>query len=131
MVIGHARFGGMKQVILFAIASVRVLSSAAPSADSAKHWVGTWSTAPYLVEPANMPPSPGLTDNTLRQVVRVSISGDTVRVKFSNVHNVTAVAMKAVNIAVSKASILLRGHPPIDGEAYRANGRTIPSLIAH
>lgn len=39
-------------------------------------WVGTWSTAPQLVEPRNNPPEPpGLTDNTLRQILRVSIGG--------------------------------------------------------
>ena len=36
-------------------------------------WVGTWSTAPQLVETNNNPPAPGLTSNTLRQILRVSI----------------------------------------------------------
>lgn len=65
------------------------------------HWVATWSAAPYLVESANMPPSPGLTNNTLRQVVRVSIGGDTLRLKLTNVNNAQATELKAVNIAVS------------------------------
>lgn len=72
--------------------------------DSARHWVGTWSAAPYLVEAANMPPSPGLTNNTLRQVVRVSIGGDTLRLKLTNVNNNTAVVLKAVNIAISSGN---------------------------
>lgn len=74
------------------------------SPDSARHWVGTWSAAPYLVEAANMPPSPGLTNNTLRQVVRVSIGGDTLRLKLTNVNNSTAVVLKAVNIAISSGN---------------------------
>ena len=41
-------------------------------------WVGTWSTAPQLVEVRNNPPDPGLTNNTLRQVVRVSLGKDCV-----------------------------------------------------
>jgi len=65
-------------------------------------WVGTWATAPQLVEPHNMPPSPGLTNNSLRQVVRVSIGGDTIRVRFSNEFSKDSVTMKAVHIAVSK-----------------------------
>jgi lysophospholipase L1-like esterase len=64
-------------------------------------WVGTWATAPQLVEPGNMPPSPGLTNNSLRQVVRVSIGGDTIRLKFSNEFSTSAVTMKSVHIAVS------------------------------
>ena len=69
--------------------------------NSAKKWVGTWSTAPQLVETGNMPPSPGLTNNSLRQVIRVSIGGDTLRVRFSNEFSTSAVTMKSVQIAVS------------------------------
>lgn len=64
-------------------------------------WVGTWSTALQLVEPHNMPPAPGLTNNTLRQVVRVSIGGDSLKVRFSNEFSTNAVIMKTVQIAVS------------------------------
>jgi lysophospholipase L1-like esterase len=67
----------------------------------AKKWVGTWSTAPQLVEPGNMPPAPGLTNNSLRQIIRVSIGGDTLRVRFSNEFSTSAVTMKSVQIAVS------------------------------
>ncbi len=68
---------------------------------AAQKWVGTWSTAPQLVEPGNMPPSPGLTNNSLRQVVRVSIGGDTLRLRFSNEFSTSPVTMKSVQIAVS------------------------------
>ncbi len=70
------------------------------SASSDKHWVGTWACAPYRAE-SNLPPSPGLSNNTLRQIVRVSIGGDTVRVKFSNITCATPVTIKAANIARS------------------------------
>jgi lysophospholipase L1-like esterase len=66
-----------------------------------KHWVGTWSTAPQLVETGNNPPSPGLTNNSLRQVVRVSIGGDTLRMRFCNTFSTSSVTMKSVQIAVS------------------------------
>ncbi len=72
------------------------------ASDSLRKWVGTWSAAPYLVEAANMPPSPGLTNNTLRQVVRVSIGGDTLRLKLTNINNAQNVVLKAVNVAVSQ-----------------------------
>jgi lysophospholipase L1-like esterase len=75
----------------------------APTADSssAKKWVGTWSTAPQLVEPGNNPPAPGLSNNTLRQVVRVSISGDSLRMRFSNEFSTSPVTFYAAHIAVS------------------------------
>ncbi|MBV5282144.1 MAG: SGNH/GDSL hydrolase family protein [Paludibacter sp.] len=68
---------------------------------SAKKWVGTWSTAPQLVEPGNIPPAPGLTNNSLRQIVRVSIGSDSLRIRFSNAFSTSAVTLKAVKIAVS------------------------------
>jgi lysophospholipase L1-like esterase len=71
------------------------------TSDLSNIWVGTWSTAPQLVEPGNMPPSPGLNNNTLRQVIRVSIGGDSLRIRFSNVFSNSTVTMKAVKIAVS------------------------------
>jgi lysophospholipase L1-like esterase len=71
------------------------------NSDSTKVWVGTWSTAPQLVEPGNIPPIPGLSNNTLRQVVRVSLGGDSLRVRFSNEFSTSPVTMRAVQIAVS------------------------------
>jgi len=92
----------MLRPLVLSLALLRSLPFAgALATDSARHWVGTWSAAPYLVEAANMPPSPGLTNNTLRQVVRVSIGGDTLRLKLTNVNNAQPVALKAVNVAVS------------------------------
>ncbi len=62
-------------------------------------WVGTWSCAPYAAG-TNTPPEPYLEGNTLRQIVRCSLGGDTIRVKFSNITSSTAVQMKQVTIAV-------------------------------
>jgi lysophospholipase L1-like esterase len=64
-------------------------------------WIGTWVTAPQLVEPANRPPAPGLSHNTLRQVIHVSLGGDLLRARFSNEFGTDPVTLKAVNIAAS------------------------------
>lgn len=66
------------------------------------HWVGTWYTAPQLVETGNNPPAPGLANNTVRQIVRISIGGDSLRLRFSNEFSTGAVAFQAVHIALSK-----------------------------
>jgi lysophospholipase L1-like esterase len=68
---------------------------------TAQKWVGTWSTAPQLVEPGNNPPSPGLSNNTLRQIVRVSLGGDSLRMRFSNEFSTSPATMNSVHIAVS------------------------------
>ena len=72
-----------------------------------QNWVGTWATAQQLVEPKNMPPAPGLTDNTIRQIIRVSIGGKRMRLRFSNVFSDEATVLKSVSVAnvVEGASI--------------------------
>jgi len=70
-------------------------------------WVGTWATAPQLVEPHNMPPEPGLANNSIRQIVRVSIGGDSIRLRFNNEFSETPVTMKAVQVAASVDSSVI------------------------
>ncbi len=65
------------------------------------HWVGSWSTAPQLTEPGNNPPAPGLEGNTLRQVFRVSMGGDELRMRFSNQFSNSPVTIKRVSLARS------------------------------
>jgi lysophospholipase L1-like esterase len=77
------------------------LCLATPQTTSGTKWVGTWSTAPQLVEPGNNPPSPGLSNNTLRQIVHVSIGGDSLRMRFSNEFSTSPVTIQEVHIAVS------------------------------
>jgi lysophospholipase L1-like esterase len=93
------RILGAPIAIVFALA-LNAFSQTNPT----KHWVGTWSAAPYLVGSANEAPSPGLANNTLRQVVRVSIGGDTLRLKLTNIYNAQSVTVNSVNIAVSTGS---------------------------
>ncbi len=64
-------------------------------------WIATWAAAQQLVEPNNMPPAPGLSNNTLRQVVQVSIGGKMLRVRFSNEYSTSPVIIKSATIALS------------------------------
>lgn len=64
-------------------------------------WVGTWACAPQLVEIGNLPPPPGLTSNTLRQVVRVSLGGNRLRLRFSNAFGNAPVTITSVLLAAS------------------------------
>lgn len=68
------------------------------------HWVGTWGTAPQLVENNNNPPSPGLGNNSLRQIVQVSIGGERVRLKLTNEFSAGATQIKAVELAIAKTA---------------------------
>lgn len=64
-----------------------------------ENWVGTWACAQMQVEPNNMPPAPGLSENTLRQIIRVSIGGKRMRLRFSNIFSDQPTVLKSVSIA--------------------------------
>ncbi|MGC4232845.1 MAG: hypothetical protein QM594_07680, partial [Niabella sp.] len=70
-------FSNMIKASVVFVLAILLSCNSSKNTNSAKpgKWVGTWATAPQLVEPGNMPPQPGLANNTIRQVVRVSIGG--------------------------------------------------------
>ena len=68
------------------------------------HWVGTWGTAPQLVERHNNPPSPGLENTLLRQIVQVSMGGKKVRLKLTNEFSQNATEIKAIELAIAKTA---------------------------
>ncbi len=67
----------------------------------ARHWVGTWAASPEGA-PASSPPSvKSFANRTIRQVVRVSMGGDTIRVRFSNEFGHAPLRIGAARIALS------------------------------
>jgi len=94
---------------------------------AADPWVGTWGTAPQLTETKNLPPPPGLTSNTLRQVVHVSIGGKELRVRLSNVFGNSPVTIAAAHLALSAGGSAIK---PESDKALTFNGKpsvTIPA----
>lgn len=75
-----------------------------PSAAVAQMWVGTWTTAEQLVEPHNLPPAPGLSGNSLREIVQVSVGGKKIRLKFSNEHSKAPTEITSVDIAYAQTA---------------------------
>ncbi len=69
--------------------------------ETPQKWVGTWSTALQLTEPRNNPPEPGLNGNTIRQVVHVSLGGERLRFRVSNVFGTKPVSITEIRIAQS------------------------------
>ncbi len=106
-------------VIVPALAGILFTLTSFSFCGPAGEWVGTWSTSPQLVEPRNMPPEPGLSHNTLRQVVRVSLGGDSLRMRFSNEFGTTPVTLAAVHIAVSAGGSAI---DPNTDQALRFDG---------
>lgn len=63
-------------------------------------WVGTWTASPQAPEPPIIGAVPAsFSDQTIRQIVRVSIGGNTVRVRLSNEFGRTPLKIDSVRIA--------------------------------
>lgn len=92
-------FSFIAALLLFLVLSFN--ANAAKRKDASKIWVGTWSTAPYFVDANNRAPVPGLANNSFRQIVRVSVGGDVIRFRFTNLFSKNDVTFKSVGIAVS------------------------------
>src|SRR5260221_10911207 len=60
-----------------------------------KHWVGTWATSPAPAEGVA-----GFNNQTLRMMPRISLGGDTVRVRISNAYGTRPLTIGAVHIAL-------------------------------
>ena len=50
----------------------------------AQRWVGTWACAPQTVDKSFMPYNNQMTNRSVRQVVKVSIGGNVIRLRLSN-----------------------------------------------
>lgn len=84
----------MKRIVLF------FLSCLLTAAMLAQQWTGTWATATETPFAKNdVPQTLSLENNTLRQVVRVSLGGDVLRLELSNAFGDEPLEIKSVYIA--------------------------------
>ena len=70
----------------------------------AQNWVGTWATAPQTVVRSFMPYNNCMTNRSVRQVVKVSIGGNVIRLKLSNIYSMQPVEIRSIYIAHAKDS---------------------------
>ncbi len=70
-------------------------------------WISTWACGQQLTETRNNPPAPGLSNNTLRQIIHVTLGGSKLRVQFSNAYGSSPVTINAARIAVSKGASVI------------------------
>jgi lysophospholipase L1-like esterase len=116
---------------------------------SAEHWVGTWTTAdvardPHPPSPAPPPPVPGVANRqaqppeparpplnfknqTLRQIVHISVGSERVRVVVSNIFGTAPLAVGAAHVALRTKGA---GIAPESDRALTFSGKsgtTVPS----
>lgn len=74
---------------------------------NAQNWIGTWATAPQTVVKSFMPYNNNMSNRSVRQVVKVSIGGETVRLKLSNICSTEPVVIRSIYIAHAKDSFAI------------------------
>ena len=74
---------------------------------SAQNWVRTWATAPQTVVRSFMPYNNCMTNRSVRQVVKVSIGGNVIRLKLSNIYSMQPVEIRSIYIAHAKDSFAI------------------------
>lgn len=71
------------------------------------HWVGTWCTAQQTPVKSFMPNNNNMTNRSVRQVVKVSIGGNLVRLRLSNELSSEPLEIRSVYIATSTDSFAI------------------------
>jgi lysophospholipase L1-like esterase len=92
--------------------------------DRDAHWVGTWATAPVSQAPS---PAVNINNQTLRQIVHISLGGERVRVRVSNAFGTAPLIVGAAHIARRDAGAVI---VPGSGRALTFSGNpgiTIPA----
>lgn len=86
-------------LILLLAPALAPLPSRAQSGMAAEAWVGSWAASQQIPEPQNAVPPDDLRDATVRQIVRLSVGGSTLRVHLSNAFGFRPLHFASVHIA--------------------------------
>jgi lysophospholipase L1-like esterase len=93
-------------VIALSLLLPSLLCSAALSANqpvSSGHWVATWTAAPMNTQPSDAVVA-GFSNQTIREIVRVTLGGQRLRIRLSNEYGSRAVPIESVHVALSGAN---------------------------
>ncbi len=79
-------------------------------------WVGTWAASPQQARPAGLtgptdPTVAGFANQTVREIVHISVGGTAVRVRLSNAYGGSALAVGEVTAGVEGAGAALAARP--------------------
>ena len=88
--------------VLIFIVIVASLSAGAEPPNVREHWVSAWSAAMHAPLPfPGLPPSPVFENQTIRMIVRPTISGERIRIRLSNSFGTSALKIGAAHIAIA------------------------------
>ena len=73
----------------------------ATAANDKSNWVATWGASPFVFQSFNnVPPPAPISNQTIRQVVRLSVGGDQLQVRFSNEAGTSPITINAASVAI-------------------------------
>lgn len=84
--------------ILFTVVMASMITGQAFAQSNEPTWTGTWATAVEWTGPGDMPKA-SLSNRSLREIIHVSIGGETLRMQLSNIHSKEPVEIKSIFIA--------------------------------
>ena len=73
-----------------------------------RHWVGTWAAAPQLAGPFPADGAGGFENQTVRQIVHVSVGGSAVRLRLTNAFGDRVLVLDSVYIGVRDSGARIR-----------------------
>jgi len=125
---GETSMKMLARLAVFGAALVLALPAHAESLKSPR-WVGGWASAQMAPDEKNRLAAEDYPDATLRQIVRLTLGGETLRVRLSNAFGTAPLTIKAAHVAVSADLASARIDPATD-RALTFSGRaevTIPA----
>lgn len=114
--------------LLFSLLLTASLALAAPSAEASGRWVASWAASPVVgsvIPWSDCPAGTGLTDQTVRNVVFVSVGGSQVRVRLTNAFGTTPLRVGHATVAVQAADADAAG-PVRELRFHGRRGVTVP-----
>lgn len=101
------------RLILCSVLALGWLSAGAVGDDGSRRWVTTWSTANAA---SDRPVS--FSNQTIREIVHITIGGDAVRLRLSNTFGTRAIRFDAVFIGLQKAGVQSGGAALVAGSNH-------------
>jgi lysophospholipase L1-like esterase len=104
------------------------LALVAPSAEASGRWVASWAASPVVgsvIPWSDCPAGTGLTDQTVRNVVFVSVGGSQVRVRLTNAFGTMPLRVGHATVAVQAAGADAAG-PVRELRFHGGRGVTVP-----
>jgi hypothetical protein len=71
-------------------------------------WVGTWGASPQLATGDLFGTAPSFSNQTIRQIVRISVGGKQFRVRLTNEYGTQAVQIGAAHVAISAGAAAIQ-----------------------